>query len=61
MRDIRRTLLALGFGLAGVLLLATALPYSDLLRVLAERASEYAALLAGAALLWLGWSTVRGG
>jgi hypothetical protein len=60
-RSIRRTLVALGFGLAGILLLTTDLSQADLLRALVELASEYGALLAGAVLLWLGWQTVRGG
>jgi predicted unusual protein kinase regulating ubiquinone biosynthesis (AarF/ABC1/UbiB family) len=60
-RAIRRTLVALGFGLAGILLLTTDLSHSDLLRTLVELASEYGTLLAGAVLLWLGWQTVRGG
>jgi len=60
-RSIRRTLVALGFGLAGILLLTTDLSHADLLRALVELASEYGALLAGAVLLWLGWQTVRGG
>ncbi|MFZ4850485.1 MAG: ABC1 kinase family protein [Caldilinea sp.] len=59
-RGIRRTLMALGLGLAGILLLTADLSHAELLRAGAALLEQYSMLLAGAVLFWLGWYTWRG-